>query len=738
MKTILTAAAVLCIMAGCSTPAANESYADYVDTGIGTRDDRGSNCVVGPQMPYGSINPSPQTENGGMDGYDPLSPIRGFGQLHVSGTGWSSYGHFLVSPQTGLDVSLTGHDSPHSNDVNKAYYYSTTLDRYGIKAEIAPSHYSAIYRFTYPQSEQSSIVFDASQSIIADIVKEMKGTVIDNSAEIDAATGKVRMMIRFRGGWPGGAYNLYLAGMTDKTPAEAGVWKNGELMPGVTSISKDSTQAGHIGAYCTFATKADEQVMLKLAISFNSFEKAEELLQSEIPGWDFDKVKEDGRKKWNDKLATIDIETPSDEQKTIFYSALYRTFTMARDRSRDSQWQSGLPYWDDNYAYWDTFRSVYPLLTLVDEPAVRDNILAMTDRFAHNRNLRDGFIAGIERPDDQGGNDLDHVIVDAYLKGVKGVDWEKAYEIVKYNADNQRIGHTGRENSSNDNCMRYKELGWIPSCLMSCSQTLEFAYNDYCAALMAKGLGHDDDAALYAARSHKWTTLWNDSLESHGFKGFIDARNEDGTFANFDPALYGGSWISPFYEAASWTYSYYMPHDMDTVIALMGGNEKFVERLTYGFENNLIEYTNEPAFLTQRAFTHAGRPDLSSYWVHHIMNTFYDTAGYPGNDDTGAMASWYVFCSTGLFPNAGQDYYYLNAPLYGKTVITMSDGHKLTITANAAKENIYIESCKIDGKQWDSPYITHSQLMKASHIEMKLSSSPTQWGKDAAAPSAQI
>lgn len=702
--------------------------ADYVDTRIGAIDNRSSNCVIGPQLPYGSINPSPQTKEGGMDGYHPDQPIRGFGQLHVSGTGWSSYGHFLLSPQIGLSVGLEEHDSPHSDDVTKAYYYKTYLERYGITTEIAPSHYSAIYRFTFPKSEEAHLVLDASQSI-CDIATEMPGTILENTAQIDPAAGTFRLKIRFKGGWPEGPYDLYLVGAFDKKATETGVWQGENVLPGVTVLEKDTVDGRHMGVYSRFNTRQNKEVLLKVALSFTGFEKAEELLAREIPGWDFDKVKEAGKKAWEQKLSRVQIETPSDEQKTIFYTALYRFFNVARDRSLDnSKWNSTQPFWDDNYAFWDTYRSAYPLMTLLDEPAMRDNILALIDRFKHNGYVYDGFIAGRDRKPQQGGDDVDHVIVDAFLKGVKGIDWREAYKIVKYNADHMRIGHHNHK-TVGDGYLKYKEQGWMPEGVMSTSQTLEFAYNDYSVALMAKALGYMDDYEKYAARSHQWINLWNAGLEGQGYKGFIDTKKADGTFVNFPTTRYGGSWTSPFYEATTWTYSYCMPHDFDKLIELMGGREKFVERLSYGFQNGLIRYTNEPGFLTTRAFTHAGRPDLSSYWVHQIMEKGYDLIGYPENDDTGSMGSWYAFCSLGFFPNAGQDLYYLNAPLYSKSIIRLSGDKTLTITANASKRNIYIKSCKINGKSWEKPTFTHSDISGGGTIEMELSDQPTEWGR---------
>ena len=714
---------LVALLTGCEEAKTDYRYVDYVNTEIGVIDTRKSNCVIGPELPYGSINPSPFTENGSMDGYDPKSPIRGFAQLHVSGTGWSTYGHFLISPQLGFQVGLKDHDSPHSQDVNKAYYYKTHLDRYNITTEIAPSYYSTLYRFQFPTSEESVLKFDASQSI-------MRGKISKNSVELNPDKNQVKMHIRFEGGWPEGAYNLYLVGYYNQSATEVGTWDGDQVFAKQTSIQKDTLSGRHIGGYLKFNTQQNQELLFKLALSFTSFEKAEKLLASEIADWDFERVKEAGKQAWENKLTSIQIEAPSEDQKELFYSSLYRVYTLARNRSLDNaQWKSDAPFWDDNYAYWDTFRSAYPLLTLIDEEAVRDNILAIIDRFKHNGCVYDGFIAGMERTADQGGNDVDHVIVDAYLKGVKGIDWKEAYKVIKYNADYRRIGYADPKDTQKLH-EKYKELGWIPSCVMSTSQTLEFAYNDYCVALMAKGLGYEEDYQKYLERSGKWIHLWNPNLaDKGGFKGFMDGRNEDGSFINMDPRKFGGSWLTPFYEASTWTYSYYVPHNFDKLIELMGGKEKFIERLSYGFENKLIGYTNEPAFLTFRAFTHAGRPDLSSYWVHHTMNSSYDLTGYPGNDDTGSMSSWYIFCSLGLFPNAGQDYYYFNAPSVSKAVVRLSENRQLTITANAAKENVYIKSCKVNGQPWNTPFIKHSELMNARTIEMELSSTPTDWGK---------
>jgi predicted alpha-1,2-mannosidase len=495
-------------------------------------------------------------------------------------------------------------------------------------------------------------------------------------------------------------------------------------MPEQTDIQTSELTKEHSGVYASFS-EGDEPLLLKLAVSFTGYERAEALLDEEIPDWDFERVKREGQRVWDRKLSAIRIRTTDEAQKRIFYSALYRVFTLASDRSKDNaRWSGTEPFWDDNYAYWDTFRSAFPLLHLVDAEASTGNVRSVLDRFRHNGEVCDGFIAGYDRHDEQGGNDIDCVLADAYLKGVKGVDWEAVYQLMKFNADHRRVGFRDAKKTVGEGYLQYKQQGWMPTNPMSTSQTLEFAYNDFCVAQVARGLGHLQDAERYEARSRQWRQLWNPSLESRGFHGFIDARNADGTFAQMDPSQRGNSWGLPLYEGTSWTYSYYMPHELDTLIQLMGGKEAFVDRLQYGFEQKMIDYSNEPGFLCARAFAHAGRPDLSSYWVHHEMREAFDLTGYPGNDDTGSMASWFVFCSMGLFPNAGQSYYYLNAPLFTESDIRLANGKRLRITANAAPNNVYIQSVRVNGKEWTSPFLPHSEIAKGGHITFVLSSSP--------------
>lgn len=306
------------------------------------------------------------------------------------------------------------------------------------------------------------------------------------------------------------------------------------------------------------------------------------------------------------------------------------------------------------------------------------------------------------------------MLAEACLKDIPGVDWHAVYEIVKHNADNFRIGY--QESNKSD----YRTMNYIPERSMSCSQTLEFSYNDYSAALIAKKLGYKNDYRKYLKRSKNWQNLWNPNLKDRGYSGFIDARREDGSFCNFPVDVWGGSWDKPFYEGISWMYSYYVPHDFKKLIKLMGGKERFTERLAYGISNGLINNTNEPGFLCTFAFHHAGRPDLSSQWAHHLAEKGYDLTGYPDNDDTGSMTSWFVFVNLGIFPNAGQDFYYVIAPAVEEAVLTLSNGKTLTIRVKSNVGSKRVKECRLNGKRLKNLIVTHTELMKGGLLEFDL------------------
>jgi predicted alpha-1,2-mannosidase len=688
------------------------SPVDYVNPFIGVLDE-GSYCTVGPQLPFGSVNPGPQTPEGMYDGYSPFQPIRGFGQLHVSGTGWGKYGQFMVSPQIGLNVDELGHDSPKSGEVATTYYYAVNLDRYKIKTELAPTHHAVIYRFTFPKTDDANIAIDVTHSLVRDIVPYMGGTVSAGEVTINSVTkDKITGFGRYSGGFGDGDYKVYFCARFSKSPVHSGTWKNGTIL--LSGHETIATENERIGAFLRFQTSENESVCMKIAVSLKSIQQAETWLGNEIPAWDFEAVKQDAKTAWNKELGKIAVEGGSEKDKTLFYSALYRSMMMPRDRTDDLEgYADGAKMWDDQYAVWDTWRTMFPLMTIIDPAMVRDNVNSFIERFKKNRVVKDAFVAGIDMFKEQGGNDIDNVIAEAYVKGVQGIDWNKAYEVLKFDADSLRLGAQVPNGKIDPVVASYKKLGWIPGGTISCSVSLEYSYNDFCVAEVAKGLGKKADYRKYLERSKKWVELWNPALESKGFKGFIGPKKPDNTWIDIDPAKNWGSWNEYFYEANSWTYSFFVPHELDHLVELCGGPKIFADRLNLGFtDDKLIAYWNEPAFLAAQGFHHANRPDLASYWTKKMMTERYSDQGYPGNEDSGAMGSWYVFAALGFFPNAGQPFYYLNGSTFPKMTIQLGNGKKLVIEAqNVSKENIYVQSCTLNGKKLKNSIIAHSQLM---------------------------
>lgn len=697
---------------------------DCVDNFIGVRD-KNSSCVLGPQLPNGSINPSPQTSPGAinwdMDGYIMGQPIRGFGQLHVSGTGWGKYGQVFISPQVGLAVGENEHDSPKKNEIAKPYEYSVLLSRYGIQTDFTPSLHAAMYRFTFPKTSDAHLLIDVSHNI-SDIASALKGEFLDGSIEFtDINNTELKGYGNYNGGFANARpYKIFFCIRLSKSPANIGTWNNGKINKDQNS-EKSIQKNDRIGAFLQFNTKDKEEVYLKVAVSLKSIEQATAWLDSEIPDWNYEKLKNKAKAIWNTELEKVTVAGGTDKEKRIFYSALYHTSVMPRNRTNDMiGFDENEAAWDDHFAAWDTWRTLYPLKVLTNPEMVSSTINSFIARLKKNGKVKDAYVAGIDMIGEQGGNNIDNIIADAYVKGVKGVDWNEAYKVITHQAENERNGI-----DKADTGKMYKSLGWIPAGKMNCSVTLEYSYNDFCASQMAKNLGTESEYQKYLKRSNQWINLWNPEAESDGFKGFIIPKNLNNDFITIDLKKNWGSWKEYFYEGSSWTYSYFVPHQFEKLVDISGGKELFAKKLQYAFDHNLIDYGNEPAFLAVHTFHYADRSDLASFYIRRLMKQRFTEEGYSENDDSGAMSSWYVFSSIGFFPNAGQNIYYLIGGSFPKATITLGNGKILTITSkNASDKNIYIQSCKINGKTWDKFWFTHQDIENGGTIEFVMGDTP--------------
>lgn len=695
-KTGLIAAIILATSA---VSHAETSPADMVEMFMGVRGN--SNCVIGPQVPHGSVNPSPQTPNGGQNGYDENDMIRGFGQLHVSGIGWSRYGQIFLSPQTGFSARETGHDSSKSGEVAKPYYYKVHLDRYGIDAEMAPTRHAVAYRFTYPEDRRDrTLLVDMRHSIPQHIVPIVRGTFNGGELSWDPAASVLSGWGEYAGGFGSEKpYRVYFSMHIDDPGCKVKIVNRGskELYARI-DLSKRVVNAG-------------------IGVSLRSTDRAGKYRYLELENKNVDRVAELAREEWNRALNRIDVEG-GDADRRLFYTALYHSLVMPRDRSGDNPHWQGTDHIDDHYCVWDTWRTAYPLLTLIEESFVAKTVNSFIDRMANDGKCTPTYTASMEWDNKQGGDDVDNIIADAIIKNVKGFDRRKAYGVMLANARKAR-------------CPEYLEKGIVTGRdrMMSCSYTMEYAYNDDCLARVAALMGDDATAAEMSVRSRRWENIFDPSLQSHGFKGFIAPLDSDGTRIAIDPAHPYGSWVEYFYEGNSWTYTLFTPAQVERLIQLCGGKSEMLRRLRYGFDNGLVDIANEPGFLAPFIFSHCDRPDLTAEYVDNIRRRSFSVAkGYPDNEDSGAMGSWYVFTSIGLFPNAGQDYYYLLPPAFPRVSLTMENGKKIVVKAiRRTPEARYIASVTLNGKRLNRSWIRHDEIAQGAVIEYELTDNPNEW-----------
>lgn len=689
-------------LAGCTSSRPMSGPAEQVDMFMATFND--SYGVVGPQLPHGSVNPSPQTPNGDNGGYHVDQPIRGFGQLHVSGTGWGRYGQIFLSPQTGFAPGETDHDSEKSEEIAKPYYYGVTLDRYKVRAELTPTHHAVAYRFTFPGEGDPNILLDIAHNLPQHIAPQIRGRFMGGEINYNEATGEISGWGRYRGGFAAGdPYNVYFTLTLDQKPESVAVTENGveALYAQIKLPEKTGT------------------VNLNIGVSMRSVENSRKYLAEEIGTRTLEQIKEAAHKAWNDQLGVITFEGGTEAEQRLFYTALYHSFVMPRERTGDNpNWESDLAHLDDHYCVWDTFRTKYPLMILLQESFVSKTIQSFIDRFAHNGICNPSFVSSLEWSGKQGGDDVDNIIADAIVKGVKGFDEAKAYELAKWNAYHNR----------NEDYLKY---GWIPDHgqIMGCSANLEFAYNDFCTAQIAERRGDDSTAKFLYERSKSWEKIFNPNLESGGYKGFTGPRKENGEWIEIDPAKVYGSWVEYFYEGNSWVYTHYVPHHFDRLIELCGGKDEMVKRLSYGFDAGVVEISNEPGFLAPFIFSHCGRPDLTAKYVAGFRKNEYSlTEGYPGNEDSGAMGSWYVFTSMGLFPNAGQDFYYLLPPSFSDMTVRMENGKTIRVQAERpTPEACYIQSVSLNGTPLDRPWIYHHEITGGATLNFVLTDQENAW-----------
>jgi len=711
---------------------------DLVDPFVGV--DRGGNTVPGASVPFGFVSLSPDTTRGSTSGYDSEGLIIGFSHTHVSGTGGAGkYGNFRVTPAVGDDAWGNLAFAKSAEEASPGFY-AVIMGKRGkqIRAELTASRLAGFHRYRFPPSPAARIIIDASATVPLG-----GGGPRSSGGEVRAIDERhIAGTMTFVGGWGREQpYTLHFFAEFDRAPIEIGRWKSGRgsftRIRGSGASTGGDTRTGldnRLGAYATFDTRRDPVVQLKLGVSFVSEDQARRNLERELPGWSFDEAHAAARALWAEALGKIEVEGGTAEQRRIFYSALYRAHIMPHDLTGENVWwRSDEPHYEDFYTIWDTFRTLNPLLTLVEPARERDMVRSLLDTYRHDGWLPDARIAGATGPS-QGGSNGDVVISDAIVKDLGGFDQKLALEVMLKDGDVQSddpLNH-GRELKD------YLALGYMSlSQTRSASRTLEYAYDDYAIASAAAKLGRTDIARRYAGRSLNWGRLWDAELQC------VRPRYADGRWLeNFDcgreyPDATTEWWDAPFYEGSSRQYSTFVPHDVSGLMRRLGGRARFVEWLDRFFDQGAYNQGNEPDILAPWLYIHAGRPDRTAERVRAIIAKQYAVgrSGLPGNDDAGTLSSWYVWAAMGLFPNAGQPFYYIGSPLFSRTVIHLEGGKTLEIEApETSAANLYVRSAELNGKPLNRAWLTHEEIASGGRIVLHMGPRPSRWAADAPPP----
>jgi predicted alpha-1,2-mannosidase len=697
--------------------------------------DWGGKTFVGAVVPFGMVKLGPDMESfdsrPSSFGYMSGGRILGFSHLHLSGAS-GKYGNILVAPVTG-PLDLADIKSPRIEEVNHPGYYATTLTRYNIRAELTATRRVGFHRYTFPAAQQSHLTINIDHCL-------NKGSGSESQRFLG---GQVRLlsgheaegMGRYTGGWnKGGEYRVYFYIVLDTPSTSAQTW-SGNTLTSDKEVSVDGDRP--IGATFNFRTHVGQVVQAKVGLSFISTEQARQNVQREASAWNFDAIRKASVDNWDQALSRIQLRGETDSKRIQFYTAMYHTMLMPSDRTGENPgWQSTEPYYDDYYTVWDTYRSSGPLLTLIAPDRQRDLIRSLIDIYRHEGYMPDGRSGNITGRT-QGGSNADLVIADAYVKGMTGIDYPTAFEAMLKNAsippvDPQKEGRGG--------ILDYNSKGYVTLAdERSGSRTVEYAYNDFAIAEVACGLNHPAEAKLFAARAHNWEHLWDKDLTVEGFKGFLRPRNPDGTWA--EPYhLIRGTWPDFLYEGDIWTYSLYAPQDVRKLIAMAGGDQMFVNRLDYIFYRQHFDVTNEPGFLIPVLYNWAGKPDHTAEIITELLEKAFtdQRTGIPGNDDSGAMSSWFIFNSLGFYPNAGQDIYLIGTPSFPEADITLASGRTLRILArNMDNEHInrFIQSATLNGAPLDTSWFRHKQIADGGTLVFTLGSAPGKWGTTNPPPS---
>ncbi|HEY5914646.1 MAG TPA: GH92 family glycosyl hydrolase [Verrucomicrobiae bacterium] len=728
---------------------------DYVRPLVGTHGE--GNTYPGPSAPFGMVQLSPDTERDLWEtasGYEYSdTSIMGFTLTHLSGTGIPDLGDFLFMPQIGEPKLVAGSkENPdagyraryaHDQETASAGYYRVKLLNNNVAVELTAAERAGMMRFTFPESDRASILTDLQHFLSGKRFKLIWSHVrVEDQATV---TG-----FHLVNGWAKERY-LYFAARYSRPFDSYRIMSNGNEV-GYDSYktyrfrSRNEAAGTNLQFLAEYKTRPDEVIQVKAAVSAVSAANALQNLDAEIPDWDFERVLNATRTRWDRELSRIEIEGTEAEKET-FYTALYHAFlapnlyedVTGEYRGLDSNIHRAKGF--HNYAVfslWDTYRATHPLFALLQGPRDADMINSL---LAHYDQSADHLLPMWSLQGNETwcmiGYHAVPVIADAFLKGVKGFDGERAYRACK----------TTAMNPDYDGLAAYRKLGYVPCDEEneSLSKTLEYAFDDYCIARMAKALGKREDHAEFMKRAGSYANLYDPSI------GLMRPKDSQGKWREpFNAHFYNENTRSnDVTEGTSWQYSWYVPQDVPGLMRLFGGKTQFVQKLDSLFtfkeanastgvddiQGRIGEYWhgNEPSHHIIYLYCYAGEPWKAAERLHEVIKTQYGNKpnSLSGNDDCGQMSAWYLFTALGFYPVCpASDYYVIGSPAVKKAVMHLSNGRKFTVQAKDLSErNIYVQAVKLNGRDWMQPFLPWRELNKGGSLIFTMGPEPNKaWG----------
>jgi predicted alpha-1,2-mannosidase len=703
--------------------------AKFVNPFIGT--DLHGHTYPGATVPFGMVQLSPDTRLTGWDGCSGYhysdSVIFGFTHTHLSGTGCLDLGDILIMPTVGkpeLDNKLYSSPFRKATEKAKPGYYSVFLEKPKVLAELTATARVGFHRYTYSNADKANIILDLQHrdEVLDSWIQivgsnEVRGYRCSKSWAEDQ---RVYIVIRFSS-----PFELSEVHTADGSPLTAN-------MEGKNSIVNEGK---NLKAWFTFSTNKGNQLLVKVGISAVSVEGAIKNLEAEIPDWDFDKTAKNALAAWNKELGKISVEGGTPEQMTTFYTALYHTMVVPNIFSDVDGMYRGMdkmvhkaegftPY--TVFSLWDTYRAWHPLMTIIDTKRTNDYVNTFLSHYRYGGLLPVWELDANETFCMIGYHSVP-VIVDAWMKGIRGFDAKYALEAMKHSSN---LDHLGLE--------AYRKYGHIPGDKEpeSVSKTFEYAYDDWCIAQMAKSLGSKSDYSEYSHRAQFYKNIFDPTT------GFMRPRYNGGWKTPFNPTEVDNN----FTEANSWQYSFLVPQDISGLMNLHGGVKNFeakIDELFSTAENlsgreqsditGLIgqyAHGNEPSHHMAYLYNFVGSPWKTQRIVRKIMDEMYTAKpdGLCGNEDCGQMSAWYVLSAMGIYSVCpGNTQYAIGSPLFGKIRINLESGKTFTIVAeNNSKENIYIKEASLNGKPLTHSWVDYEEILKGGELKLVMANTPSK------------